>query len=553
MSEIKEAIEIADNKISAHNIPAGILKITNYYDNVLMLHKINPFFYDKSKVFWVWSKEEYRWDIVDETDILVMIDERLSFGGQLTTTKVKSNYLEAFKQVGRSHIPKDAPKTWVQFKDQIIDVETKKTFKATSEFFICNPIPYSLGESSDTPIIDKLFKDWVGEGYDRLLYEILAYCCLPDYPIHRIFCLVGSGRNGKSQFQKIIYKFLGTNNVASASLDKLASPQQRFESIKLFKKLACLLGETNFGTMENTSMLKQLSGGDAIDFEFKMKNGFTAMNYAKIIINSNSLPNSLDTSDGFYRRWLIINFPNEFPEGKDIIATIPEEEYNNLSRKCLEMIPELIDKGCFVKEGTIEERKEAYIMASNPLPFFIKSFCDVGDDLFVKANDLYSAYVQFLISNKKRKVSKKEFYSTLTDEGLIAERTNKRLSNGNYIKTNFVEGIELITNWKIKIHEICNSQNSQKPLNTTKDSLRREESIKTVESDYFDYKYIKESNQNLKVLSRDVIFHLERFGDKGIMEIEQLKEDLGIDDIFVDNLLEKGLVFQPTPSTIKKL
>ena len=51
--------------------------------------------------------------------------------------------------------------------------------------------------------------------------------------------------------------------------------------------------------------------------------------FAKIIINSNSLPNSLDTSDGFYRRWLIVNFPNEFPEGRDIIATIQKEKIIN--------------------------------------------------------------------------------------------------------------------------------------------------------------------------------------------------------------------------------
>jgi len=32
---------------------------------------------------------------------------------------------------------------------------------------------------------------------------------------------------------------------------------------------------------------------------------------------------------------MIIDFPNNFPEGVDILSTIPEIEYNNLVRKLL--------------------------------------------------------------------------------------------------------------------------------------------------------------------------------------------------------------------------
>jgi len=551
MTNSEKIIQKADKKIAEGIIPEGMLKITNYYDNVIMLHKINPFFYDKAKLFWLWNKKRYCYEIVDEVDIMVLIDKKLRFGGQLTTAKVKSNYLEAFKQVGRLKQPEVAPKNWVQFHDQIINVETKKVFKSTPNYFLCNPIPHNIGKSCETPMMDKLFKEWVGKDYVPTLKEILAYCCLADYPIHRIFCFIGSGRNGKSQFQKIIDKFIGTDNVASACLDKLASPQQRFEKSKLYKKLVCLLGETNFGTMENTSTLKQLSGGDKIDYEFKNKNPFTDINYATIIVNSNSLPTSTDTSDGFYRRWVIVNFPNEFPEGKDIINFIPEQEYNNLAKMVVEKLPLLFDKGKFTNEGTIQERKENYIMASNPLPFFIKNFCNLADDLFVKATDLYTAYVQFLNANKRRKVSKKEFYNSLTNEGMIVERNNKRMDDGNYIKTMFVEGLSLKDSWKIAIKEPIkstsqNSQNSQGSLLT---SLRGKLVVKKGANDYSDYpktskkeKLIKTFNQLSKVSAKEVIFHIEKFGEKNSMNIENLKEDLKISDEFLEKLKQKGYV-----------
>jgi hypothetical protein len=128
-----------------------LLKITNYIENVKCFYKIQPFFYDKSGMFWFWRGN--KWEIVDDIDVMNAIDKELSFGGETVTSGVKNNYLEAFKRVGRIKIPKDAPKTWVQFKDKIFDIKTQKIFNATSEYFICNPIPWKLGKSNKTPII----------------------------------------------------------------------------------------------------------------------------------------------------------------------------------------------------------------------------------------------------------------------------------------------------------------------------------------------------------------------------------------------------------------
>ena len=440
--------ESLQNQISS--LPNEVLQIKNYYRNVITFHTIQPFFYDKAGLFWMWNKETKCYEVVDDVDLMNMIDKKLKFMGMTASRHHTASYMLAFKRVGRLKIPVDAPKEWIQFKDKVYNLKTNDIIDATPTYFVCNPIPWELGESSDTPRMDKLFKEWVGDDFVKTLYQILAYSCLPDYPIHRIFCLVGGGRNGKSQYQKLVRKFIGTNNVCSADLDRLASPSQRFEKSKLYKKLVCLLGETNFGTLANTSTLKQLSGGDSIDIEFKNKNPFTSMNYAKIIINSNSLPSSLDQSDGFYRRWLIMEWPNEFPEGKDILDTIPEKEYNNLARKIIDVLPELLNKGAFHNEGTIEQRKKKYIFNSNPLSYFLGTFCYVDVNGYVSYDVLFSAYVQYLIKTKKRVVSRKEFNQVLQEEGFVARRTMKTI-DGEYVKGAFVDNIQLVGSWQEKL------------------------------------------------------------------------------------------------------
>jgi len=407
------------------------LDIQNYQSNVKDFWQLHPFFYDKSKIFWFWNENEYKFEIVDETDLMIDLDERLSFNGETVNKNKKAQYIEAFKRVGRMNHPKETPISWIQFKDTIVDIKDGSIKKVTPKYFFTNPIPYKLGEKYETPVMDKLFEEWVGKKYVKTLYEIIAYCCYRGYPIQVLFSFCGSGRNGKSQFIKIIDKFIGKDNCASTELDLLLN--NRFETFKLFKKLVCMIGETNFGILNKSSILKKLTGGDKIGFEKKNKDPFDEYNYAKPIIASNSLPSSDDTSDGFYRRWIIINFPNEFPEGKDIIETIPEIEYNNLAKKITEILPKLLQRGKFTNQGTIVERKKKYIEMSNPFALFIEKYCLKEIDYYVSYNKLYTQYIQYLQNNKKRAVKYKEFKTALQNEGLFIERTTLDGKNGLFI------------------------------------------------------------------------------------------------------------------------
>lgn len=420
------------------------LTIDNFWDNAQKFYDVQPYFYDANQIFWFWDENEHKYDIKDETDIMLLFDETLGFAGQTVNNKVKSLTLEAMRRFGRKIHPKDAPKKWVQFKDKAYSLTSGKLYDVTPDYYFVNPIPWELGKSEETPIMDKLFTEWVGKTYVPTLYEILAYCCYTDYPIHSAICLIGSGRNGKSSFLKILDKLIGEDNITSSDLELLSGQNRsRFESFRMFKKLACTLGETNFSTMNNSKTFKELTGSDRIGFEIKGKTGFTGFNYAKIIIATNSMPTSEDTSEGFYRRWLIIDFSNNFPEGSDITKTIPEQEYHNLSKKCCRVLKELLDRGSFTNHGTIKERKDKYIMASNPLPFFLKKYCEEKPDGHVRYSELYSSYAHFLTAMNRRVVSKREFSKTLESEGYEIRRTTITESDIR-ITDRFIFGISLL-------------------------------------------------------------------------------------------------------------
>ncbi len=375
-----------------------------------------PCYYDKARNWWLWNLIEFRWERVDETDILNAIEEEAEIN--TINSKERNEMLEALKQVSRKNAPKEIKKTWIQFKDVILDIETGEKFGADSCWFVTNPIPHKLNEENfgETPTMDKIFEEWVGKEYVKTLYEILSYCLVPDYPIHRIFCFIGSGMNGKSCFLNLLRIFVGTSNCCSTELDTLLS--SRFEVTRLHKKLVCQMGETNFNEINKTSTLKKLSGGDLIGFEYKNKDPFEEINYAKILIGTNNLPSTSDKTIGFYRRWMIIDFPNQFSEKFDILSTIPEEEYSSLALKCTLILKELLEGRSFTNEGSIEERMKKYEDRSNPLEKFMKEYIIDDVEGYIWKGEFEKKLNDWCKSNRFREISSVAIGKKMKDLGI---------------------------------------------------------------------------------------------------------------------------------------
>ena len=378
--------------------------------------KTQPIFYDKSGLWWLWNNNRKCWEMKDEIDISNCL--YLSLGFDTTNAKERAEILQALKQIGRLSAPKPIPTNWIQFKDTFFDIKTGEEISVTSDYFAINPIPYKLHSEKHllTPMMDNLFEEWVGKEYVKTLYEIIAYCLIPDYPIHRLFCFIGSGLNGKGCFLRLLKKFIGIENCCATELDSLLN--SRFEVTRLHKKLVCVMGETNFNEMSKTSILKKLTGQDLIGFEYKNKNPFDDINYAKIIIATNSLPATTDKTDGFYRRWMIIDFPNQFSEKEDVLDRIPEEEYECLAVKCVTLImPDLLKNRQFHNEGTIIERKEKYESKSNFLEEFIKTNTDEDFNGYITKAEFYKRFISWCKENRHRELSE-------TSVGMFMKKIN---------------------------------------------------------------------------------------------------------------------------------
>lgn len=404
----------------------------NYY-------KVHPFFYDDIGLFWFWDEDAMCYVLKDELDLMNDIKK---VAAQKNFSMVNSGFWgemnRALKLIGRNYKPKEWKQSWIQFRNVIYDIEKGNTFEPSKEYFNVNTIPHNLGSDDKTPIIDQLFTEWVGEEHVLELKELCFFCMVQGYPIHRLFFLFGQGLNGKGVYLRFLVKLVGLKNVCSSNIKKILS--RPFEPAKLYKKLICQMGETNFQILEDTDVLKQLSGQDLISAEFKGKDSFDFMNNAKIIIATNCLPPTLDNTQGWFRRVKIIDFPNQFKEGSDPLSRIPEYEYDNFCKQLVMVGYDLLNRGVFTNDGSISHRQQEYEIRSNPL----KQFLDINyvPDQYNKIPffEIAEKFQNYLKERRYRVMDKREISSMLEKEG-YEKRYEHVNFNGRDTKWLYIYGL----------------------------------------------------------------------------------------------------------------
>jgi putative DNA primase/helicase len=426
---VREAKEKVDaNKLDSKN--AKEIQEDAFSNMIVDFQKENPIHYDTNRNYWAFNWSTRCYEIVDDTAIMVKLTQLT--GIQIIKGNEKFEFLELLRQTGRRNAPKELPAHYIQFKDKVVNIKTGKEFHADPSYLYVSPIPHNLGNSNKTPIIDKLFAEWVHPDHIITLYEIIAYCMFKQYPIAKEFFLIGEGRNGKSQYLKIISKFIGENNTVSTDLNDIAN--SRFEAVRLFKKSVAFVSETDSKTITKTSTLKALTGEDSIKGENKGKDGFDFTNYAKIIIASNELPETRDKTDGFYRRAFILDFPNKFTDtGTPIIDTIPPEEYENLGRKLIPILKGLLKRGTFTNDGSIEYKQTRFEGKSNPINSFINSSYLNDINSRIKMDDFQINFNKWRMFRKIPVMSNKKIFASIKDSGYEVKQMTERGSKIQYI------------------------------------------------------------------------------------------------------------------------
>lgn len=309
-------------------------------------------------------------------------------------------YIMVTNYVKREEFDKD-PYT-INLLNGLFDVKKMELREHSPDVLSIVKIQVKYDPNAKCPLILKFLSEVLDEDDIETIQELAGYCLMKDHRIQKAFMFHGNGSNGKSVLLNLLKEFLGENNTASVGLQELCENQ--FATAQLFGKLANVHADLPARKLLDSGKFKQITGGDLLFAEKKFQNPFQFVNFSKQIFSANSLPQVSDDTDAFFRRWIILNFPNQF-EGKDadpdlIDKLTTPEELSGFLNWALEGLQRILKNGGFSNSLTTDQIREDYRRKSDPVAAFAMECLEEDSAGEVPKDELYALYVGYCRKNK---------------------------------------------------------------------------------------------------------------------------------------------------------
>lgn len=331
-----------------------------------------------------------------------------------------TDYVEASTYVKR----REESPNLLPLNNGVLDINTMELKPHAPELMFFNKLPMNYNAEADCPEIKKFHKEIVNSEQDiKVLEEAIGYCLYRGYPIHKALMVVGGGANGKSTWLSLVRTFLGPQNVSGRNLFELE--EVRFARADLFGKYANIYADLPDRALQRTGMFKMLTGADQLAAEKKFRDSFHFINYAKLLFSANKVPEAMDDTDAFFRRWIIITFPNVFngkncdPRKLEKITT--EEELSGLLNLALSTLKTLLNNGDFSHMKTTDEIREDYIRKSSPIASFVMDCLEVDSDAFIEKKELFNVFAAYCRSRGIPCVTQTTFFKNLPQHVAVTD------------------------------------------------------------------------------------------------------------------------------------
>lgn len=430
----KRIIELRSNGISGLNhteIAKAVLKDINDripdYEQYNTTREYNSirFYQDK---FWSWGGSH--WEILEKNEILKVISSEYGF---LPAAKKNNDHI-GIMNVMKSLVDHELAEIGVKgvnFANGFVDIHGQ-LHKHSKKYGCTYTLPYPYtpekNQLDDCPKFKKLLYSYWGKDPDceekiQALREAFAVTIFGYGPsFARAILLFGIAGSGKSQLLNIIDSLLPREVVSCVPPYNF---EKGFDVVSLSNSYLNICGELDEQKPIPGALFKQVIDGSEMEASYKYGDNFKFRPKATHWFASNHLPKSKDSTEGFNRRWLILEFNRIVPDDekiRDIGNIIAAEEREMVAAWAIETMKELHTKGDFTLPESHHNIITDMIAANNSVFFYLIS--EEGPRLnkncATMLDTLYENYRSFCYRTvNATPVGQKRFMTTLKEQGIL--------------------------------------------------------------------------------------------------------------------------------------
>lgn len=315
------------------------------------------------------------------------------------STRVFNETVERVK--ARTEIDRDEfriPEGTVPVENGLLDLGTRELREYEPEDYATFKLPVEYDEDAEATRFRDYLETVTRSGSDRKkLQEYAGYILMHgQMPHHKALFLAGPQASGKSTFIDVISSLLPDDVVGASTPHQLT---RRFGKMELYETWLNVSADIPSDMIDDTGTFKMLVGKDRVAAEIKgvqEKVKFTPT--TKHVFSANQLPEIYDADDAFWRRILIVPFPETIPRDEredDLDEKLVEEESSGVLNWILDGYDHLVEEGGFTADRNVEETRKKWMTWSTPvIRFYARCLRDeVGASEPV--DDVYDAYKTF--------------------------------------------------------------------------------------------------------------------------------------------------------------
>lgn len=294
--------------------------------------------------------------------------------------------------------------------------------KKDDYFFYSLPFPY-LPEA-EYPLWQKFLDEVLPDKeVQDVFQEFYGVCLAPKLKPEKALVCVGTGSNGKSVASSVLSYVLGSENITHFGINGLCEDKSTTR-IMLQNKLLNSASEFS-GKIWDNGFFKQLVSGEPIEARRLYQDPIIITDYAKLSFNTNRMPESRDTSGGFMRRLLIVEFGVKIsPDKADPELTQKlKTEASGILNWCIEGLKRFIRNGQkFSKSEAIDRILSEFADDLDTVSAFVKeNGYRESAKTKVALSKIYGEYRTFCDGKGEKAITKSDFRRRLGDLGMQSE------------------------------------------------------------------------------------------------------------------------------------
>lgn len=304
----------------------------------------------------------------------------------------------------------------INCRNGLLDLKTGKLGPHDPDLLSPVQIGTAYVPQASCGLFDRFLGQVLPEDARAVVHELAGYLAVPDNSLQRAVMAVGSGANGKSTLTAALTAFLGEDNVATVPLHKL--DEDRFAVASLYGRLACIFPDLDARALRSSSMFKAITGGDRVEAERKFRSAFTFTPYARLVFSANAVPPTSDSSEGFFRRWLVLPFEQRFdPAHRDphLAAKLStERELSGLLNHALPALAALRARGDFSASQSTARAADEFRISADSVSGFIDECCTSDPAAQIPQPRLAASYRDWCTTNGRGALGTQRFNERMT-------------------------------------------------------------------------------------------------------------------------------------------